>query len=59
VTGTDGKRQLRRSASAAMPTASAGGVDDAGARAAVDLGNRLADELLAAGAAELADLGPR
>src|SRR5665647_2220985 len=27
VTGTDGKRQLRRSASAAMPTASAGGVD--------------------------------
>ncbi len=61
VTGPDGKRQLRRSASAAMPTvrAEAGTSDDDRARTAVDLGNRLADELLAAGAAELADLGPR
>jgi len=60
VTGTDGRRQLRRSASTTIGPARAGeGVDDARARTAVDLGNRLADELLAAGAAELADLGPR
>ena len=61
VTGPDGKRQLRRSASTAMPAsqAVAGADDDNRARTAVALGNRLADELLAAGAAELADLGPR
>jgi hydroxymethylbilane synthase len=61
VTGPDGKRQLRRSASTAMPTFRpvAGANDDNRARTAVDLGNRLADELLAAGATELADLGPR
>ena len=61
VTGPDGRRQLRRSASTAMPSAPAGpgAGDDQRARTAADLGNRLADELLASGAAELADLGPR
>ncbi|MGV8978250.1 MAG: hydroxymethylbilane synthase [Cellulomonas sp.] len=61
VTGPDGTRQLRRSASTALPTPRAGSASsaDVRARTAVDLGNRLADELLAAGAADLADLGPR
>jgi hydroxymethylbilane synthase len=59
VTGTDGKRQLRLSASTALPTVRAGEVDDASERAADALGTRLADELLAAGAADLAELGPR
>jgi hydroxymethylbilane synthase len=64
VTRTDGARQLRRSASTALPVPRAAGGDpaaDVRARetAAVELGTRLADELLAAGAADLADLGAR
>lgn len=61
VTGPDGRRQLCRSASTAMPSAPAepAAADGQRARTAVELGNRLADELLASGAAELADLGPR
>jgi hydroxymethylbilane synthase len=64
VTSTDGSRQLRRSAATVLPAAAAPGgepTDSARAReaAGVELGTRLADELLAAGAAVLADLGPR
>jgi len=54
VVRTDGSRALRRSGATEVDP------DDllAGADAAVTLGAALADELLAAGAAELADLGP-
>lgn len=57
VARTDGTQTLRRSASTTLAASGAGTDDARAALAAAALGTRLADELLDAGAADLAELG--
>jgi hydroxymethylbilane synthase len=57
VARTDGSATLRRSARTTLAAGGAGTDDGRAALAAAALGTRLADELLGAGAADLAELG--
>jgi hydroxymethylbilane synthase len=57
VARTDGSATLRRTATTTLAAGGAGTDDALSALAAAALGTRLADELLAAGAADLAELG--
>jgi hydroxymethylbilane synthase len=57
VARTDGSATLRRAATTTLAAGGAGTDDARSALAAAALGTRLADDLLAAGAADLAELG--